>query len=1172
MLYLIFAFLGAVIFTPLYENFPFVIGGIIGLVLAGLLSLQKRIGLLSYELEKYKNNAVNNSATKATTPSEAVVTEPEKPVLLQEAIKQKPLPDVAKIAIKEVEHKEPITPLVQDEAITNIDIPKAVPSIKKEKNKYGTLTVQPPATQYINLESPPAEKSGLEKLFNLGLHWFTDGNTFVRVGIVVLFFGFAMLFKEVYSQGLVTKYLPIELRLSFAALFAFALLYFGWRFTKKRETYGLLLQGAAIGILYLTTFAALSLYELIPPLLAFAILVLLCVFSTGLAVIQNAKSLAIFSVVGGFLAPILTSTGSNNYIGLFSFYALLNTGIFAVALKKSWRLLNLIGFVFTFSVASLWSANNGYQPEFFVTTEPFLIFFFLLYVCVTVLFAIREQLKLNNYVDSTLLFGVPVLGFGLQVLMVSDYQYGLAISAFVLGAFYIGLSYFIQKKFAEKLQLLTKAFLVLGAIFATLSIPFALDTQLSSIAWVLEGTGIVWMSIKQEQKYRRLFGLLIQLLGTGLFADALYSQMIIGMQAPVFFNGILLGAVLIMLSLFFTALLLFKNAKDIRQFEKGIGTFLLTYGVFWLFSVLLINVDFDLANPLNLHYILSGAVLALLIYTLLAKVYRWKQAAFSGFWMIAAALITVANPNFDHPAQNGGFLLWPIFFSALLYLAALLKEWLKQEQLLLLYGVISLFISGLLLWEGVWVLLLGMSILSILFAGISKKYKNQEMDTLSLTLLPVMAASMVASMALANNIVSLPSIGLPALSFDYIGAFLWPLAFAVAFALLNVNQSLKQSPYMRYAHYFIGVLIAISLLIIGNGALLLGGSILAFVFNKVGYRFNWPYLRELSQGLMPIMVGIVVFSFLDVSDLHCFELNGFEGLMTAVYENGYVLWPLSFLSFFLILKQWKDTQYTPYLLRYLLVGAIGLFVILSTWEMSWHLLDIVSVDSAWYLAALPLFAILVLWVLIKWERWPIKQYRPTLNNWVGLPLSAGLVLWAARAFLSSGDSSPLLWIPILNPLDLMQIIVIFTLFVFGQIYKDVLTDEHYKKIMLAVPMIAFIWLNIETLRAISHWVNIPWRLPDIISYSYSQTALAVLWTLLGLGLIFVSGKLQHRKMWMLGAGLLVVVTVKLFIFDFNAQNNIARIITFITVGTLFLIVGYISPLPPSKPDEEEKTK
>jgi uncharacterized membrane protein len=251
MLYLIFAFLGAVIFTPLYENFPFVIGGIIGLVLAGLLSLQKRIGLLSYELEKYKNNAVNNSATKATTPSEAVVTEPEKPVLLQEAIKQKPLPDVAKIAIKEVEHKEPITPLVQDEAITNIDIPKAVPSIKKEKNKYGTLTVQPPATQYINLESPPAEKSGLEKLFNLGLHWFTDGNTFVRVGIVVLFFGFAMLFKEVYSQGLVTKYLPIELRLSFAALFAFALLYFGWRFTKKRETYGLLLQGAAIGILYL---------------------------------------------------------------------------------------------------------------------------------------------------------------------------------------------------------------------------------------------------------------------------------------------------------------------------------------------------------------------------------------------------------------------------------------------------------------------------------------------------------------------------------------------------------------------------------------------------------------------------------------------------------------------------------------------------------------------------------------------------------------------------------------------------------------------------------------------------------------------------------------------------------------------------------------------------------
>ena len=89
-----------------------------------------------------------------------------------------------------------------------------------------------------------------------------------------------------------------------------------------------------------------------------------------MSLILNSKNLIIFSIIGGFIAPILSSTGNNNYISLFSFYALLNTAIFFISRIRSWRELNLIGF--TFTITSLWAFNNGYEKEFFYHIEGFL--------------------------------------------------------------------------------------------------------------------------------------------------------------------------------------------------------------------------------------------------------------------------------------------------------------------------------------------------------------------------------------------------------------------------------------------------------------------------------------------------------------------------------------------------------------------------------------------------------------------------------------------------------------------------------------------------------------------------------------------------------------------------------------------------------------------------------
>ncbi|MFX5793580.1 DUF2339 domain-containing protein, partial [Acinetobacter baumannii] len=85
---------------------------------------------------------------------------------------------------------------------------------------------------------------------------------------------------------------------------------------------------------------------------------------------QDAAVLAFMGSAGGFLAPVLVSSGGGSHVALFSYYALLNAGIFAIAWFKAWRALNLLGFSFTFVIGSIWGAT-AYAPEHFASTEAF---------------------------------------------------------------------------------------------------------------------------------------------------------------------------------------------------------------------------------------------------------------------------------------------------------------------------------------------------------------------------------------------------------------------------------------------------------------------------------------------------------------------------------------------------------------------------------------------------------------------------------------------------------------------------------------------------------------------------------------------------------------------------------------------------------------------------------
>lgn len=408
------------------------------------------------------------------------------------------------------------------------------------------------------MPAPEVDETSLSVTTSLGqslLAWVRGGNTIVRVAVLILFIGVAFLLRYAARNVVVT----IEWRIAAVALSGLALAGLGWRLRTSRRTYGLTLQGAGVGIVYLSLFAAYRLYHLVPPGLTFTLLAVLAAITAVLAVLQNALPLAVFGFGGGFLAPILASSQSGNHMALFSYDLLLNLAIAWIARRQAWKLLNLLGFLCTFGIGAAWGARS-YTPEHFASTEPFLVLHFLLYLFIAVQYtrllvtANETQALTLPTVDGGLLFGVPIAAFGLQAAMLHDRPLALALSAAVLSGLYLLLGRWLWRVAARRMLLLVEGLLALGVIFLALVTPLALDARWTGVAWAVQGAGIVWVGLRQSRGWAAAMGLLLQA-GAAVSFWSAYQR---SDDTPVFFNEWLLGAAVLAAAALVSARLLWR--------------------------------------------------------------------------------------------------------------------------------------------------------------------------------------------------------------------------------------------------------------------------------------------------------------------------------------------------------------------------------------------------------------------------------------------------------------------------------------------------------------------------------------------------------------------------------------------------------------------------------------
>jgi len=484
----------------------------------------------------------------------------------------------------------------------------------------------PPIPEDTALPARKASPDAVEAAITTIKRWFTEGNVPVKVGVLVLFAGVGALLKYAANQGWLS--LPIGMRLAGVATAAVAALFFGWKERARRRAFGLTIQGGAIGILLMTVFAAFRLYNLLPGGASFALMLLLVAATCWLAIVQDSVALAVLALVAGFAAPILTSSDEGSHVFLFSYYALFNIGIFAIALLRSWRVLNLVGFAFTFVIGIAWGVLR-YQPAQFSSVEPFLLLFFGIYLAIPIVNGLRREPARRDPVDGTLVFGNPLLAFALQTGLFEARPAPLAWSAIALALLYALLAWWLLRR----TRVLGEAFAVLSVAFSTLAVPLALSAWATACVFALEGAGLLWLGFRQQQRLQRWSGLALQLLAAVAFAYSLAANDLL--ETRVFLNSSCMSALLIAGAGLVSAWLYSRDAA-----HRSTALHLYLWGLAWWLGANMREIHRFVPDDLQ-----PSALLALAALTAAMAAFAWRgirQMALA--WTAAIAMVCGTLP------------------------------------------------------------------------------------------------------------------------------------------------------------------------------------------------------------------------------------------------------------------------------------------------------------------------------------------------------------------------------------------------------------------------------------------------------------------------------------------------------------------------------------------------
>ena len=954
--------------------------------------------------------------------------------------------------------------------------------------------------------------SWFERAFSAARDWLFGGNTLVRLGLVLVFLGLAFLMRYASDHIVIS----LGARYFGVALAAVVALGIGWRLRRDRPAYALTMQGGAVAVMYLAVYAALRLHD--QPLLSgqtgFALMLAVVVLAGLLAIFQDAMVLAVVGALGGFATPVLLSTGGGDAVALFSYLALLNAGILGIAWFKAWRPLNLVGFFGTSLIAYAWG-QRSYDPlQHYAAMQGFLVLFFLMYVLIGFLFARRmlcdapdappdsrrsadwagwlaqNGQSVQHYVDGTLIFGTPFFAFGMQYGLVRHLEHGSAISALVLGLFYLALMQIARLAHPQRLGLLAETYLALGVIFASLAIPLGFNAEWTSASWAVEATGLFWLGLRQRRPLARGFALLL----IGGACLAFVTHLHPGTDNLV--AGSAFGALLLGLSMLGTSWLTQRQDEAVlKPGEVVVVPILTTLGLWCLYGIAPLLWA---AQGTAMAWALAGLVTVTLAL-------RGQKLGRSGWLGNGLAVQLLAGLlYFSQSWQLLGHLLAGYWFAG--YSPEAVQNTSAFAHHGFLTPVVIAVAAALTAWQ------LHLSRLAEL-----RDLEKEEAE-----------ANLVES-AMAWDIGWLPLIW---------SAGWWALAWWLEWRRIDdFDQAIS--------HHFLATMALSSL-----------------VAMFVARLWVWPRLLTIC-GLLPLLVVLIA-----AVDYH-HDLNWLAA-------QGWLAYGLAFVSSVAGLRL-CDRLLGDSIGRFSHLAVSWAWLIVAAVASRYLFLNVGAPDGAWHWIGwmLPWLA----WLLWQGSSagtviWPMAAHPALYRYTATLPVVGSLLLWGLLANIrSGGESSPLPFVPLLNPLDLTLIALNYGVWRWLQRGRQDLADAVVwnSSLQLLGPLLAvsgFVTYSGAVLRAVHHHAGLPWLGDGLLHFMLAQSALSIAWALLALGLMITGHRRALRWVWLAGAVLVAVVVGKMFLIELADRGGLERIVSFIGVGILLLVVGYFAPLPPAAQEDE----
>ncbi len=385
--------------------------------------------------------------------------------------------------------------------------PDPKPIIQKPEVVEEKITPQP---EPISYQKETIQKSDLEELieqtqshsqsdesnFDKNLHnaiAFIKDNFLTIFGIVTLVLGIGYFVKYAIDQNWINETFRVMIGLALGL----GIIGTAHKIRKNFDIFSSILIGGGLTVLYFTLTIAFREYHLFSQNITFILLTIVTVFSIVMAMLYNRQVVAIFSIIGGFTAPLMISTGESNFVFLFGYLVILNLSMLYMSWRKNWQVISFIAFLFTFIYSIAWISHSKSHVQF--------LFFALLYIIFTVTSFINYLKKEEFSVWNCLLF---IFNTILSTILISAVYYFKVGDHNGLIAFIFGLmnalgALYIYK--SSKQALLQNTFIGLSISLITTAIGLEFEANVVSVCFAIESTLLLFLWKKSHQNIFKIF-------------------------------------------------------------------------------------------------------------------------------------------------------------------------------------------------------------------------------------------------------------------------------------------------------------------------------------------------------------------------------------------------------------------------------------------------------------------------------------------------------------------------------------------------------------------------------------------------------------------------------------------------------------------------------------------